>query len=127
MHTTVESSWKTIRSQLVAARLRAGLDRSNIVRRLNIHRSTVRRLENDDQTGIRSRMDTALGYAHTVGLELAVVPPQLAHLLALDHSDTVAILRAAQAAAEGHRLNPLQTRKINEILAKVLPTGQQDT
>jgi DNA-binding XRE family transcriptional regulator len=119
--TPTQRSWHRIRTHLHAARDRAGLTRTALAKRTRISRTTLLEL---DEGSRYSRIDTALHYAHAVGLDIAAVPPHLANLLDLELHDIIAILRAAQAAADGHRLNPLQARKINEILTKVITRPQ---
>jgi transcriptional regulator with XRE-family HTH domain len=116
-----ERSWNRLRERLRTARNRAGLSGPTLARRLRVSRSTIHGLEAGH---VYSRMDTILAYAHAVGLDVAAVPPHLANLLDLDAADVVAILRAAQTAADGHRLNPLQARRVTDILNRVIPRPQ---
>lgn len=117
MNTAARRTWTRLHTRLRAGRHRAGLPIDTLAARTHIDRTTIRHLENGRTN---PHIDTTITYAHAVGLDLAAVPPHLAALLDLDHADIVAVLRAAQAAADGHRLNPLQARRITGILAAIL-------
>lgn len=116
-------SWHRLRRSLLEARFRAGLAVEALATRSHVHRETIRRLEKGTGT---TKVETALAYAHAVGLDLAAVPPHLARMTTLDAGDITAVLRAAQAAADGHRLNPVQARKVHDILTKILALAATD-
>lgn len=114
----IQASWDRLRTALVHAREKAGLDITDITRGCRCAKSTLRHLEAGDTY---SRADTLLAYADAVGLEIAAVDRHLARLLTLDHDDSVAVLRAARVAAEGQRLTPMESRRVAHALDKINP------
>lgn len=113
----VDRSMERLRTAITAARRRTGLTLDAIARRSGCARTTVAHFER----GGAARIDNVVGYAQSVGLDIAAVPVHLARLLQLGPDDIVAVLRAAQAAAEGSRLNPIQSRRVADILATLRP------
>lgn len=121
MPNPIDTTWHHIRTRLITARENLDLKRSSIARRCKCARSTIDHLENGDTY---TRADLLIAYAHTVGKDLTVVGPHLARIADLDDGDIVALLRAASAAASAQRLNPLESRRITELLDRVLPHHQ---
>lgn len=109
----VDRSIERLRTTIAAARRRGGLTLDAVARRSGCARTTIKHFDG----GGAARIDNVVGYAQSVGLDIAAVPVHLARLLSLGPDDIVAVLRAAQAAADGSRLNPMQSRRVAEILA----------
>lgn len=118
MNRTIQASWDHIRSRLFQARNDADISLERLSRRCGCAKGTLRQLETGNAY---SRSDTLIAYAQALGLDLTVVNRHTARLTALGRDDVVAILRAAQAAADGHRLTPMQARRVTEALAQLHP------
>lgn len=110
----VQASFDLIRQRLIAARKASNLKIDALTRRCRCSKSTIQQLE----AGTRySRADTLISYAQAVGLDIAAVDHRAARLLALGPDELVAIIRAAQVAADGCRLTPLQASTVAKALA----------
>lgn len=119
---TIADRWNTIRVRLREARVSRGITQEEVGQRLTDtvasgeRRSWVSRIESGRAV---PEILTVIGLARAVDYELAVVPSQLAGLLDLNGGDAVAILRAAQAAASGRTLHPVEAYRTREVLQKI--------
>lgn len=111
-------AWDPLRRRILETRLNLGLTQDEIAEDAGLSsRTTLGRIERGEST---PGVDTLLALTHALGLEVVLVPPNLARLLALDESDIVSLVRAATAAASQPLVLPDRSRdKVASALDKL--------
>jgi transcriptional regulator with XRE-family HTH domain len=113
--TYIRRRWDQLRAHLIEVREAHKLTRTEVARRCHLSHDTVSRLESGRVQA--PSIEVVVGYCDALDRDLVDLPRRLAQLVHLEDDDIVAILRAARAAAEGHRLNPVQARRVADALA----------
>lgn len=113
--TYIRRRWHQLRDRLIAAREERELTPTEVARRCRVTHDTISRLESGRVQA--PSIEVVVGYCDALDRDLVDLPRRLAQLVHLEDDDIVAILRAARAAAEGHRLNPVQARRVVAALA----------
>lgn len=116
---TVQRSWRRIRGRLEQLRRDRGLSRTAVAANGGCSRHIIDAIE----AGRRyCRIDGVIGYIQGLGdVELIIAGRHVARLAELEDGEVVLLLRAATAASQGHRLNPVESMRVRRILERLSP------